>query len=863
MSIRIGSEFKANWQVFWATTYTFEMNMFEEFWLRRLGDPPLNATILVDFDRLAHLWDQFAADEEWRLKRANQDYLVRGIRAGTGAFHPKTYFFGNDRDGVLLVGSGNLSLGGLDRGREVFSRYQRRNEDDLPVFASWHQWMETLINHVDDHGLSRRWDNAQVKSPWLRTLSGSSVFASNWERNFVDQFAEIVDTPVNELHVMAPFYDRDAQALRELIQRTAPHTLHLYLGRDVSVHGESLQHVLESAGAEVHIKRVLSDKNRHEFIHAKLVGAIAGNRGWLLSGSPNLSRAAMLQPVVNGHGNVETAIIAELPPDRVRGAFTPPGYSLQEVALADLSALEYAVDDAPDASFPISLLNAARRSDGRIEIAIKGDPEGRLFLAHQAGQIPLSGLITETSVDEDSTPTIVWITSLDENVLSNRVVVEHPNRLEGWLRERSQTTSRPPDFTEDDWSTPVGQMLTILHENCIFDIDETPASSRARSMTGEDETADESFWERYVQEELKIDPRVERYAAFSAAPHEMDDEIFLLMRQMMDRVRSQKSIRPVGGNGPGCPSDGEGAPWTPHRRIQTRLYNLLNRWCQALADPRLRWIDPLAPARNYLYLVKALYECWAESYLPRDRMIPLVGTLFGSYIRTDRAPGYLGSLSDEERAAAISSVTNEARQFAAALIYCGLRPEADFRNHIFEWQPFLKQGQELGVIAGGGDIENTVRRLIEGGMNADGPRSTTTKETIVQRLTWAESYMDDQYWCQKTARELGLDAISFSTKEVNALYPVVLEVNGIVDPLHDHRVVTLMRQTLEYRQVQGIVIMLPAGRISVRIDDYCYAQIQGLILESNQRVTLPTLISLEEAGSGLGFLMNDELQASA
>lgn len=864
MSLRVGADFIAKWHVFWATTYSFEMNMFEEFWLRRLGDPPLNATILVDFDRLSHRWEQFALDEEWRLKRANRDYLVRGIRAGNGAFHPKTYFFGNERDGVLLAGSGNLTLAGLDRGREVFSRYQRRNDEDLPVFAAWHQWMDTLVAHIDDEHLSRRWHDSQVKCPWLRTATrAASVFVSNWERSHMDQFADAVGRPVDELHVMAPFYDRDADALRQLIQRSEPRAVHLYLGHDVSVDGASLQAVLRSAGTEVHINDVVSARNRHEFIHAKLIGAVSGTRGWLLSGSPNLSRAALLHPVIGGYGNVETAIVAELPPERVRNAFLPLDHTLRGLAIEDLSTLTFQTDDASAASFALTLLSATRRSDGHIEVSAKGEYEDSILLSHRAGRFPLVGGVTTTPIDEEATPTIVWLTSSDDEILSNRTVVEHPERLNGWLRERTHTATRPPEFTEDDWSTPVGQMLKTLHENCIFDIDETPAARRARLMTEGEETADDSFWDRDIQEELKIDPRAERYASFAAGIHEMDDEIFLLMRQMMDRVRSRESLRIVGDGNAYERSGGEGTLWTPQQRLQTRLFNVLDRWCRVLSDPRLRWIDPLAPARNYLYLVKALYECWAESYLPRHRMIRLVGTLFGSYIRTDRAPGYLASLSAEDRAAATAIVTSAARDFATAMVYCSLRPDVHFREHIFEWQPFLKEGRELGIFGVGEDTEATVRRLIDAGQDAGAPRSTTSHETVVQRLTWAEGYINDQYWCWKIARELGLEEVTFSPAHVNEHYPVAIEVKGIDKPLQDQRLLTLLRQTLEYRHSQGILLLLPSGRISVRVDDYFYGLIGGIPVESNQRVTLPLLVSLEEKSSSLEALLDSSLRINA
>jgi hypothetical protein len=153
MSMRITSIFTNRWTVFWATTYTVEFGMFDEFWLPRLGEPPVNATILVDFDRLAEAWSSIEGHDAWRVKRVNRDYLVRGVRIGRGSFHPKTYFFGGQRDGVLLVGSGNFGLAGLEQGCETFCSFDSREESDRPAIAGWRDWMTSLVNSLDDHEL--------------------------------------------------------------------------------------------------------------------------------------------------------------------------------------------------------------------------------------------------------------------------------------------------------------------------------------------------------------------------------------------------------------------------------------------------------------------------------------------------------------------------------------------------------------------------------------------------------------------------------------------------------------------------------------------------------------------------------------
>jgi len=106
------------WTSFFATTYSMELEFFDEYLFRRLGEPPVNATVLIDAGVHARLWTG-GGDQTRRLRRANRDYLLRPVLSGTGAFHPKTYLLGNASEGRLLVGSGNLTLPGVERGREV------------------------------------------------------------------------------------------------------------------------------------------------------------------------------------------------------------------------------------------------------------------------------------------------------------------------------------------------------------------------------------------------------------------------------------------------------------------------------------------------------------------------------------------------------------------------------------------------------------------------------------------------------------------------------------------------------------------------------------------------------------------------
>jgi len=105
--MKVVSSFSGRWTSFFATAYSIELEFFDEYLFRRLGEAPLNATVLTDAGTHGRLWT--SGDPARRLRRANRDYLLRPVLFGVGAFHPKTFLFGNSREGVLLVGSGNLT----------------------------------------------------------------------------------------------------------------------------------------------------------------------------------------------------------------------------------------------------------------------------------------------------------------------------------------------------------------------------------------------------------------------------------------------------------------------------------------------------------------------------------------------------------------------------------------------------------------------------------------------------------------------------------------------------------------------------------------------------------------------------------
>src|SRR5262249_16857807 len=157
-----------------------------------------------------------------------------------------------------------------------------------------------------------------------------------------------------------------------------------------------------------------------------------------------------------------------------------------------------------------------------------------------------------------------------------------------------------------------------------FDIDETPALVRAAGLTNEEVEEQRTSWEELeellAKEELARDPRIPNYPRDIGSGLLEDDDVLALLRLMLDRAPTERTLRLSGGK-PDEPPTETGTPWTPTQRLRVRLFNVLQRWSLALTDPRLVWIDLAAPVRNYAALLVAGTECWEQGHLPEDRVI--------------------------------------------------------------------------------------------------------------------------------------------------------------------------------------------------------------------------------------------------
>jgi hypothetical protein len=543
--------------------------------------------------------------------------------------------------------------------------------------------------------------------------------------------------------------------------------------------------------------------------------------------------------------------------------FNVPRLEREALAFEAVAGYRLAEPHVGDA-YVLRLLAATRETEGRVRLRTEpAEPSGgELYLADGRQRLPvIDGEVLQwPSADE---VVLVWLADSSGMVLSNRVALDDRNALESMLQMRTDHREAPGDLDDFDLEHPLGELLAGLHREAVFEIDDTPAARRLADAGSSDAEADAEFWDRYLRDELPLDPRWAHYQPAGAGVRvlPLDSNLGWLLDQMLHRVPLHGELHLLNGE---VRNDRDfertDQSWTPSQRLQVRAYNVLQRWCLALNDPRARWLDELAPVTHFGALVSALCEIWAQrTWLPAHRLPGLAHALFGAFIRTDRSPGYLLSIGDDERARAIAAVRNaglQAKACALAIAALSMGKPEDF----FAWQPFLIPGLEWRLFEADGETPGQVAALLG---------SPMTPEAVDVRLRFVARYTDDHHWATRLGEELGFSELVMlrlprGAVDVRPAYEVEVRLRADVDLLHDPRVTMVARETLDYTHASGVRIRAGARGIATFAYGYpTYLRAEGRTLESTSPMGRHELLEIERLGKGLGGLLVDEDQAAS
>jgi len=873
MSLKVIKRFTSGVRACWITTYNIDLGLFDGFLYSRLGEPPLNVTVLADGRRHDKALAAIAPDEAWRIDRINRRWLLRPVHHH-GAFHPKTLLFVEDTKITLLVGSGNLSYDGIDGGHEIFTELTDETPHGQAAIAAWTGWMSRLVERVDDPQLRRRFLDLRPKLPNPEAETGG--FVHNLDRPILTQLLDNPPTDVVAIHATAPFFDPPLHALTQLAQRFLTATLHLYLANLTKVDGQLLTQLAERHRGQVQIHRY----EPADFVHAKMIGLVAADgRGQLLSGSTNLSAAALTHTATHGHhGNVEAAILADLDADQIIAAFTDPGQL--DASPVDLDAFaqhqaDYE-DDEAEAAVPCRLQSAERQPDGSIQLhgSVHNSPVQLIDPTVEpcrAWQVTTGAETVAIDQTGQLQGRLLWLVDGTGQPVSNRVIVAEPIQLEQQLQQRTGTSSRQPsELTLSDLDTPLGAILEHLHQNYVMDISETDAVANAERAAGTDDhedSGDPDVWERLARDTLAYDPRATSYRRVS---HRLDNDQPILQLLAMMLARSPDDVRqqfsnliqfPVPETEPASDDakDRVVHHWSDAARIRVRARNVLRRWADAIGDERLLWLDPTAPVTNlqlmvgvvaWLTLINRSEPSSAASGLTNDDLSSLLERTVGA------ALSIWPTLPGEVR----TTLPDYIRDLLTTLIALELQHGPGHRDRILAWQPRLSALHRNGLIeateAAAATLNKAVKRDVD-------------QAALASMLEDAENFLDDPEWIRRTEQQLNLRGLKLERPAPEQPFDILVRVTSLPRPLADPRTLQLIDSLRDYRSVDRIalydeedgwrLVFIPDETLTLKAT---WLKHEDGFVESVQPLSIRRLQQLIDARSSLAELFLPEHRAA-
>lgn len=286
-------------------SYTADLGLFESLALGVTQACGARITIVGDAG--------MATLDPRAVRRGGRSYLP-GLASCAGAFHPKVALLAGRERATVAIGSGNLTLAGWQANAELWTVLRADSEACPALFADLARWLRELPGFVRlSHGVPEALGRA---ADLLEGLLGGAQERSDTDvRLVVTSDGPIIDQlpfgHVDELGVCAPFFDPGSVAVRALVERLRPERLIVsYQPGLTQFDGPSLADLAAEFNAEIR------QDGETRYRHGKLVEWVADGQRFALTGSPNLSVAALLRGLNDG-GNCEVGLISPLTDSRL------------------------------------------------------------------------------------------------------------------------------------------------------------------------------------------------------------------------------------------------------------------------------------------------------------------------------------------------------------------------------------------------------------------------------------------------------------------------------------------------------------------------------------------------------------------
>lgn len=206
------------------TTYTIDPVFLKKIYVPLLqANRVRNIVILADKNELNK---QLQVESNVQLL-SDTSFLL--LPASTSSlFHPKVTMLIGEKQGLLLVGSGNLTHSGMGGNKELWGAYHcnLENTENAHLFLDAWKFIEEYIPQLSGIGGEKTKDWFINYAPWFKDIitegnsatdSNTSILVNNKTSTIWDTFkAEIEKNEIDEIIIASPYFDKNARIVNEI-----------------------------------------------------------------------------------------------------------------------------------------------------------------------------------------------------------------------------------------------------------------------------------------------------------------------------------------------------------------------------------------------------------------------------------------------------------------------------------------------------------------------------------------------------------------------------------------------------------------------------------------------------------------------
>lgn len=283
------------------TCFSFDPLYFIQYYLPKLNSINVtNIIVLIDAGQYDEACEELIKYRESTGRNIQLNFSpVRIVPTFHGVFHPKIALLVGPKQCTALVGSGNLTYGGMTYNNEIWNAFSANNAEaeEAPIIASIWRYLSSIVASAQNT-ISEQLNWMTVYSDSLKAIAALSdttslgffFLVNTPERGIGEQLlTHIGNETVKDIAVVSPYFDSDGAALTFLTDRLNPTSV-LCLGDDVA---GTLPFALSDDRIKLFDFRSISGEDMEARTHAKIIQIHTEESTFLLSGSANVTKAGL------------------------------------------------------------------------------------------------------------------------------------------------------------------------------------------------------------------------------------------------------------------------------------------------------------------------------------------------------------------------------------------------------------------------------------------------------------------------------------------------------------------------------------------------------------------------------------------